>query len=29
MELFNVIGIVIMSALFVALIIAIKKEGEQ
>ncbi len=29
MELFNIIGIVIMSALFVALVIAIKKEGEK
>ena len=29
MELFNIIGIVIMSALFVALIIAVKKEGEK
>ena len=29
MELFNVIGIVVMSALFVALIIAVKKEGEK
>jgi len=29
MELFNIIGIVVMSVLFVALIIAIKKEGEQ
>ena len=29
MELFNIIGIVVMSALFVALIIAVKKEGEK
>ena len=29
MELFNIIGIVVMSALFVALIIAVKKEGER
>jgi len=29
MELFNIICIVVMSALFVALVIAVKKEGER
>ena len=29
MEVFNIIGIVVMAALFIALIIAVKKEGER
>jgi len=29
MDLFNIIGIVVMAALFIALIIAVKKEGER